>query len=142
MRPMTESEYVDFLRAGTRTAKLAVTLPSGRPTVTPVWFVWEDDGVLRFNTGIDTAKARSLAADPRVALVVDLEEPPYAFVRVEGAVRLVRDPPEVRRVATAIGGRYMGLDRAQEFGRRNGGDDELVVEVYPTRIVAITDVTG
>ena len=55
---MTESEYVDFLRAGTRTAKLAVTLPSGRPTVTPVWFVWEDDGVLRFNTGIDQESRR------------------------------------------------------------------------------------
>jgi hypothetical protein len=38
-----------------------------------VWFVWEDDGVLPSTPG-STAKA--IARDPRVALVVDLEEPP------------------------------------------------------------------
>ena len=42
-----------------------------------------------------------------------------------------------RSVATAtrIGGRYMGADRAQEFGRRNGVPGELVVRVRPTKIV-------
>ena len=34
MREMTESEWIDFISSGTRTGKLGVVLPSGRPSVT------------------------------------------------------------------------------------------------------------
>ena len=37
--------------------------------------------------------------------------------------------------ATRIGGRYMGQDRAEEFGRRNGVPGELVVRVTPTKVL-------
>jgi hypothetical protein len=39
-------------------------------------------------------------------------------------------------VATRIGARYMGEDRAEEFGARNGVPGELLVEVTPTGIIA------
>ena len=39
---------------------------------------------------------------------------------VSGPVELVEDVAEVRRWATAIGARYMGAARADEFGARNG----------------------
>jgi PPOX class probable F420-dependent enzyme len=134
---MTDAEWKAFVRQGTRTGKLAITLASGRPTVTPVWFVLEDDGKLRITTGIDSPKAKSLARDPRACLLVDLEEPPYGFVRIDCTARLDSDPTERLRVATAVGGRYMGAQRAAEFGQRNGGDDEVVVEFTPLRVVAI-----
>jgi hypothetical protein len=38
-----------------------------------------------------------------------------------------------------IGGRYMGEDRAEEYGRRNGVAGELLVRVRPTHIVALAD---
>jgi hypothetical protein len=44
--------------------------------------------------------------------------------------------------ATLIGGRYMGADRAEEFGRRNGVPGELLVRVTPTKILARTDIPG
>ena len=125
MKPMTESEWQAFLRAGTRTGKLAFVLPSGRPTVAPVWVVLEDDGVIRGQTTKASAKAKAFARDARASLIVDLEAPPYAFVRVDGEIALDEDPAEVRRIATATGARYMGADRAEEFGARNGGEDEL-----------------
>ena len=49
---------------------------------------------------------------------------------------------ELRRWATRIGARYMGADRAEEFGKRNGAPGELVVRLRPTKIVADLDVTG
>jgi nitroimidazol reductase NimA-like FMN-containing flavoprotein (pyridoxamine 5'-phosphate oxidase superfamily) len=49
----------------------------------PLSFVIDDDQLV-FNTGKDTAKGRALARDPRVAICVDLEQPPYAFVQVQG----------------------------------------------------------
>ena len=131
----------DFLSHGTRTGKLSYLAASGRPLVAPVWFVVED-GSLVFNTNKDTAKGRALARDPRVSLCVDLEEPPYAFVQVQGEAELSEDPAELIRTATAIAARYMGAGRAEEFGRRNGVPGELVVRLRPTKVLVNFDVSG
>ncbi|TCP56477.1 PPOX class probable F420-dependent enzyme [Tamaricihabitans halophyticus] len=123
-----------FLETGTRTGKVAFVARDGRPLVAPIWFVVEGEELL-FNTGKDTAKGRAIARDPRIALSVDVEHPPYDFVQVQGVASTSEDPAELLRVATAIGGRYMGLDRAEEFGKRNGVPGELVVRVRPTKII-------
>jgi PPOX class probable F420-dependent enzyme len=133
---MSEEEWTAFLREGTRTGKLAIVLSSGRPTVTPVWFLYED-GVIRITTAADSAKARALENDPRASIVVDLEEPPYAFVKVDATATIIDDLTVTRRVATDIGGRYMGANRAEEFGIRNGSQGEITIEFTPTRITAI-----
>ena len=136
-----EPEIRAFLTDGTRTGKLGYVAADGRPLVAPVWFVVENDELV-FNTGANTAKARAIARDPRVVLCIDLEEPPYAFVQVQGEATVSEDPDELLRTATAIGARYMGADRAEEFGKRNGVPGELVVRVRPTRIIAELDMTG
>lgn len=141
MASLSDSRVRDFLAHGTRTAKLAFTAADGRPLVAPVWFVVEG-AELVFNTGSTTAKGRALTRDPRVAICVDLEEPPFAFVQVQGVAELAEDPAELLRTATAIGYRYMGVDRADEFGRRNAVPGELVVRVRPTKVLASFDVTA
>jgi len=136
-----EPEIRDFLDAGTRTGKFGYVAADGRPLVAPVWFVLEGDELV-FNTSANTAKARALARDPRMVICVDHEEPPYGFVQVQGEAKVSEDLDELVRTATAIGGRYMGADRAEEFGKRNGVPGELVVRVRPTRVVAVLDMTG
>jgi PPOX class probable F420-dependent enzyme len=138
---ITDPQVRAFLTEGTRTGKLSFLSPSGRPLVTPVWFVLEGD-TLVFNTGQDTAKGRALARDPRVSLCVDLEQPPYAFVQVQGEAELSDDLDELVRTATAIAARYMGPERAEEFGKRNGVPGELVVRVRPTKVRATFNMTG
>ena len=141
MSSITDPQVRDFLAHGTRTGKLGYLSPSGRPLVTPIWFIVEDD-TLVFNTGAGTAKGRALAWDPRVTLSVDLEEPPYAFVQVQGDAELSEDPAELLRTATAIASRYMGAEQAEAFGRRNAVPGELLVRLRPTRVVAAFDLTG
>jgi PPOX class probable F420-dependent enzyme len=134
-----------FLTEGTRTGKLGFVAADGRPLVAPVWFVVEgpdDAPELVFNTGKRTSKGRAIDRDPRLVLCVDDDRPPYAFVQVQGVATVSEDPDELLRTATAIGGRYMGADRAKEFGKRNGAPGELVVRLRPTRIVAELDVTS
>lgn len=138
---MADPKISAFLGAGTRTGKLAYAGADGRPLVAPVWFIVED-GALVFNTGKNTAKGRALARDPRATLCVDLEEPPYAFVQVQGDAELSEDPGELVRTATAIAARYMGQDRAAEFGKRNGVPGELVVRLRPTKVNVVFDMTG
>jgi PPOX class probable F420-dependent enzyme len=125
---------------GTRTGKLGYLSPSGRALVAPVWFIVEGDELV-FNTGKHTAKGRSLARDPRATITVDLEREPYAFVQVQGEAELSEDPAELLRTATEIARRYLsGQERAEEFGRRNGGPGELVVRLRPAKVVATFDV--
>ena len=141
MSDITDPDVHAFLSAGTRTGKLGWTASDGRPLVAPVWFLVED-GEIVFNTGADTAKGKALARDPRAVLCVDLEEPPFAFVQVQGEVTTSTDPDELLRTATALGARYMGADRAEEFGRRNGVPGELVVRLRPRKVIASLDMTA
>lgn len=141
MASVTDPEVRDFLAEGTRTGKLSYTASDGRPLVAPVWFFLEEDRIV-FNTGKDTAKGRALARDPRVALCVDLEEPPYAFVQVQGVAEVSEDPDDLLKTATAVGARYMGADRAGEFGRRNAVPGELVVRIRPVKVLAAFNVSG
>ena len=131
----------DFLAHGTRTGKLAYLAASGHPLVAPVWFIVEGDSLV-FNTGSQTAKGRVLARDPRASMCVDEEEPPYAFVQVQGEAELSEDPAELLRTATVIAARYMGADRAGEFGKRNAVPGELVVRLRPVKVLANFEITG
>lgn len=140
-RPMTSDEITAFLTEGTRTGKLATVRADGRPHVAPIWFVLDGDDLL-FNTDEKSVKGRNLVRDPRVSISVDLEEPPYGFVLIEGTATVSEDPAELLRWATAIGGRYMGEDRAEEFGRRNGVPGEYLVRVTPTKVIAFADVSA
>lgn len=141
MASLTDPAVRDFLTHGTRTAKVAFVAADGRPVVTPVWFIVDGDELV-FNTGKSTMKGRAFARDGRIALCVDLEGPPYASVQIQGTVTTSEDPDELLRTATEIGGRYMGSDRAEEFGKRNGVPGELVVRVRPSRVIAHFDVTA
>lgn len=134
-------EIVEFLNHGTRTGMLGWLASDGRPLVAPVWFLAEN-GELVFNTGGAVAKARAISRDPRVTLTADLDQPPYAFVQVQGIARIVTDLDDVRRVATAVGGRYMGAARAEEFGARNGVPGEIAVYIRPTKVNSSLDMTS
>jgi PPOX class probable F420-dependent enzyme len=138
---MTPAEIRSFLLHGTRTAKLATTMADGRPHVMPVWFVLDGEQIV-ITTGATSVKGRNLRRDPRAALAVDEEVPPYAFVHVRGRATISEDLEELRRFATEIGARYMGADRADEFGRRNAVPGELLVRIAPERIIAEDDVAG
>lgn len=138
MKPMSRERVFEFLASGTRTGSLATVREDGRAHVVPVWFVL-DDGDVVFTTWHTSVKARNLARNGRAAMTVDVAEPPYAYVMVEGPVTISDDPAESRRIATAAGARYMGEDRAEEFGRRNGVEGELVVRLHVENFVGADD---
>ncbi|SCX08335.1 PPOX class F420-dependent oxidoreductase [Mycolicibacterium fluoranthenivorans] len=134
-------KVVTFLSEGTRTAVFGWVASDGRPLAAPVWFFVDGDELV-FNTGKDTAKGKALLRDPRVVLCIDDSQPPYSFVQVQGVATLSEDPAELLDTATRLGGRYMGADRAREFGERNGVPGELVVRVRPTKVHAGFDVAS
>lgn len=141
MRHMDHAEAVAFLRDGTRTGKVATVRSDGRPHVAPVWFVVQG-GEIVFTTWHETVKAKNLTRDGRVAFTVDLQEPPYAFVLVEGVATVHPADPRLVEVATALGARYMGADEAEAFGRRNGVEGEWVVRLPIMKVVAVHEMAA
>ena len=138
---MTEAEARAFLASDPpHTGKLATTRLDGRPHVAPIWFVLDVDGSIVFTTFQESLKGRTLRRDPRAALCIDDEAPPFSFVTVEGTVEISEDLDELRRWAVVIGGRYMGASAAESYGARNGVPGELLCRLRPDRIVSAKNV--
>lgn len=133
---MTDVEWRGFVSHGTRTAALSTVRADGAPHIAPIWFVLDGDEHLLFNTGKDTVKGRNIARDGRVALCVDDDRPPFAYVVLQGQAELIDDLAELRASATRIAARYMGEERADEFGACNGVPGELLMRVRITKVLA------
>jgi PPOX class probable F420-dependent enzyme len=134
---MTEEEVRAFLiGVPAHTGKVATMRADGRPHIAPVWYAVDHDGTIVFNTHTRTVKGRSLRNDPRMAMCVDDERPPFSFVTLEGTAELSDDLEEVRHWATVIGGRYMGAERADGYGARNGVPGELLVRLRVTHVTS------
>ena len=148
MHAMERNEWWEFASAGTRTGKVAVTRKDGQSLVTPIWFLLNEvaDGddphdEIIFTTHESGAKARILSRDPRLSLLVDDQRPPYSYVQFIGLAALQTDPEELRSWAAQLGGRYMGADRAEEFGRRNSVEGEFLVRARITKVNAVADIS-
>ena len=141
MRAMSRDEAWAFLAHGTRTAKLATTRADGAPDVVPVWFVVDGDEIV-FTCASSSVKARNLARDPRAALAVDDETFPHAFVTVRGTVETAVRPDDLLAWLTRIAERYVGPERAVEYGERNEGIDDCLVRLTPDRILARAEVVA
>jgi PPOX class probable F420-dependent enzyme len=139
MREMTEQEWRTFLARGTLTGKLATVRRDGRPHVMPVWFVVDDEALV-FMTGARTVKGRTLRRTGRASLCVDDQQPPFSFVTVSGPVSIHEDLDEMLPWSIRIADRYMGTDRAEEFGRRNAGAGRLLVRLRIENVVAVRDI--
>jgi len=134
-------EQKEFLLQGTRTGKIATVRKDGRPHIVPIWFVLDGDTLI-FTTGSTSVKAASMRRDSRVTICVDDETPPYAFIVVEGTASLDDESEALKLWATRIGGRYMGSELAERYGKRNSTPGALLVRVTPTRIIFETNIAS
>ena len=81
---------------------LATVRPDGRPHVTPVWGVWQDEA-LWFSAGGEARKTRNLRANPHAAMTTD---DPLDPVVVEGVVARVEDGPTIASFTGWVNDKY------------------------------------
>ncbi|WP_459180034.1 PPOX class F420-dependent oxidoreductase [Streptomyces sp.] len=137
---MSDEQWRAFVSEGTRTGKLSTVREDGSPHVAPIWFVLDGDDLV-FNTAARSVKGRNLVRDGRAALCVDDDRPPFAYVIVSGRAEISEEPGPLRKWAGRIAGRYMGQDRAEEFGERNGVPGELLVRLRIGKVVSESGVS-
>jgi PPOX class probable F420-dependent enzyme len=140
-KQMSEDEWKAFITKGSRTGKLSTVGADGSPHIAPMWFVL-DDGALVFTTDKETVKGRNLLRDGRAVLCVDDEEPPFSFVTLRGRAEISEAPEPLLAFATSIAARYMGEDRAREFGERNSVPGMLLVRMGIEQVTAYAAIAG
>ncbi|GCE13681.1 PPOX class F420-dependent oxidoreductase [Tengunoibacter tsumagoiensis] len=134
-------ECRDFLLAQARTGKIATVRADGRPHVVPIWFDLEDDTLI-FTTWHASVKALNMQRDARVCICVDDERPPFTFAILEGTATFSEDLAQLTKWAARIGGRYMGEDQAEAYGKRNGVAGELLVKIKLTKALFQKDIAS
>ncbi|MEM3711373.1 MAG: pyridoxamine 5'-phosphate oxidase family protein, partial [Thermoprotei archaeon] len=94
-----------------RVLRLATVGSNGQPHISSVWFVFKD-GKFLISTALDRLKAKDVAVNPRVALIVDTDTMPYRGVIVWGLARLTRDG--VLETTRMIVEKYVPEERVEE----------------------------
>jgi hypothetical protein len=61
---------------------------------------------------------------------------------IEGTATLSTGEGKLLYWATCIGGKYMGQDQAEAYGKRNGVEGELLVRVTATKVTFQKDVAS
>jgi PPOX class probable F420-dependent enzyme len=143
MPDMSKDEIRSFLLQGTFTGKLGTINKNGTPHVVPIWFTLDDEDNIIFNTGSKSIKAQNILRDNRVRLCVDDQTPLYSFVTIDGIAEIISNKPnELFKWAKIIAARYMGPDKAEEYGRRNSSKEELLLKIKPTKVMGQKDIAG
>ena len=140
MYEMSREQWREFALTGTRTGKMAVTRANGAPHVTPIWFLLDSVGgedFVVFTTVAKSVKGKALQRDPRFAMLVDDQAPPYSYVFIEGEVTLSDDLDAMLPWAIKLGVRYMGAEKGEDYGRRNAAPGELLVRGRITKVTAL-----
>ncbi len=140
---MNSDEIHHFLRRGTFTGKIATVRADGRPHLAPVWFVLDENNKdVIFTTWHTSQKAKNILRDPRVSVSVDDQSPLYSFVILEGYAEISDQPDQLLSWATKIAERYMGVNNAKAYGKRNSAKGELLVRIKPTKIIGQKDLAA
>jgi PPOX class probable F420-dependent enzyme len=114
-----------------RFATLATVGEDGRPQLSEVWFLAEDDGTVRVSLNTSRQKAKNLLADPVVdLLILDLKNP-YRYLELRGDALLA--PDGRYEFADRVGAKYDADLRAMDGPR----DDRIIVTIQPTRVNAV-----
>lgn len=120
-RPLLETNYVTLATVGR----------DGRPQVSEVWFLAEED-VVAFSLNTARQKVKNLVANPACTVfLLDLTNP-LRYLEIRGDAEIEPDPDYV--FAGRLGAKYGGADvRAHD----RPGETRVVVRVRPQRVNAI-----
>ena len=90
MPQLTPEERTTFLNEPGVLMRIATVREDGRPLVTPIWFLHEDEAIY-FTPREKSEWFACLRRDPRVALCIDEQPHPYRKVLLDGEAELVFD---------------------------------------------------
>lgn len=123
---MSLAQRWEFLE-GVHVGVLTVDEADRGPLAVPIWYCIAD-GAIEFGIGGSSKKAQLLRAAGRATLLVQVEDPPYRYVSVEGPVEFVDRAYDVLAVAS----RYLGPEVGRWYAENTpDSTDTVVVQLRP-----------
>jgi PPOX class probable F420-dependent enzyme len=123
--PATHRDLLDA-----STAILATIGPDGRPQLSAVWFLAEEDTV-RVSLNTTRQKVKNLLANPAVTLFILDPANPQRYLEIRGDAELADDPDYA--LATQVGAKYHADLRNYDAP----GSGRVAVVIHPTRVNAV-----
>lgn len=117
MPVLSADERTGFLQEPGVLMRIGVVRDDGRPLVTPIWFLCEQECIY-FTPREKSAWFACLRRDPRVALCIDEDRLPYRKVVVEGVAELQYDIGEDdawRDLYRKTAARYVGAAAGDDY---------------------------
>ncbi|MFG1798217.1 TIGR03618 family F420-dependent PPOX class oxidoreductase [Nocardia sp. NPDC049149] len=130
MAKMTSDEREAFL-ADLHVGVIAIERADRAPLAVPIWYGYEPGGEVLIWTETGSVKEKLIRAAGRFSLTVQVEQPPYKYVTVEGTVTGIEQA--TADVVTAIAVRYLGEAEGKAFTDQNLTPTSLLVRLRPER---------
>ena len=126
---MPLDEDVTRLAKGKNLATVVTLMPSGQPQALLTWVDVDDEHVL-VNTEPVRQRARNVARDPRITLLIRAEDNPYDWAEVRGHVVETVTGDEARRHIDELANKYTGKDYANPVGPQG----RVILKVAPDKV--------
>jgi PPOX class probable F420-dependent enzyme len=116
-------------------ARLATLGRDGAPQLTVMWFRRVGDD-FRMVCEPGAAKARNIARDQRVAIVIEHPADPYRYVQFRGRAELLDDAVLGADETRELAWRYLGRDRGDAYLANVDGAALTTIVVHPERVTS------
>jgi PPOX class probable F420-dependent enzyme len=126
MAPFPES-HQDLLNAAV--AMLATIGQDGYPQVTALWFLFDDDGVIKLSLNTTRQKVKNLQAHPECSFFILDTANPYRTLEVRARAEITPDLDYA--FAMKLGAKYGGADLSTND---RPGETRVVVALQPIKV--------
>ena len=76
-------------------------------------------------------------------MTIDDQTPLNSLLLLMGIADIISDKlTEIFKWGKIIAARYMGNDKAEEYGKRNSSEGELLSKIKPTKVIGQNDLAG
>jgi PPOX class probable F420-dependent enzyme len=117
------------LAKGANLATVVTLMPDGRPQAQLTWIDTDGDELL-VNTEPQRQRARNVARDPRVTVLIHSAENPWDWAEVRGHVVAETAGEEARDHIDALSRKYLGTDYRNPIGPRG----RVILRVAPDKV--------
>ena len=132
--PLTQASKQTFL-GEPHVGVLSIAQGNRGPLTAPIWYCYEPGGNLWMMLGRSSRKAQLLEVGTRVSLCAQKEEPPYAYVTVEGPVTSIAEGSSEGILTLAT--RYLGEEGARQYADAMEVQQSLTVTIRPETWLAV-----